>query len=76
MKLRRLGEILNRGKRRHCAGTGFGIFTRRYCNGYQVLRVNKSNRELFWGCSNYPHCLGSAPFIPGLDLPTSLRRCC
>jgi ssDNA-binding Zn-finger/Zn-ribbon topoisomerase 1 len=26
------------------------------CNGYVVERINKSTKEKFYGCSNFPKC--------------------
>lgn len=42
------------------------------CDGDYVLRMNSHDKNLFWGCSNYPGCTHGAPFTEH-DLPHAAK---
>lgn len=77
MKLKELGDWL--GKNRQCFGRPErGLLG--YCydpgcpgKGRLVLRMRRNDGELFWGCSSFPDCTHSEPFIPFIDLTRRLK---
>lgn len=70
MKLRELGDLLEGQK--NCHGTTYfpshcarilGYTAREECSGFQVLRHSSKDGQLFWGCSRWPECRATSPFI-------------
>lgn len=59
MRLSELGDILE--PNRYACHKELEYWSE--CPGRMVLRTNNTTKELFWGCSNYPNCRNSYPFI-------------
>lgn len=70
MNLRDLGYYLSNPPSR-CPGkfhyTRYGS-TNEECTGHLLLRCRRVDGEIFWGCSTFPNCTFSEPFIPSLDI--------
>lgn len=70
MTLADLGQFLV-PKRQKCSGmlkhAMFGSYSVD-CNGFYVLRMNRNDKQVFWGCSEWPQCTHGAPFSEH-DLP-------
>lgn len=64
-----LGDLLRPQRRRCNREVGYTD----YCRGMMVLRQNQLNKELFWGCSEFPACRHTEPFANPGDIPMSLR---
>lgn len=66
MKLSELGFILNGSKVSHCHCScmcwGCKQAIAWDCKGVMVLRMNRTDKTIFWGCSEYPVCVNAYPF--------------
>lgn len=73
MTLADLGCLLH-PKRQRCPG----VFPHRWfgedggCHGFLILRMNRNEKTLFWGCSTWPQCRYGKPFN-ALDLPYDIK---
>lgn len=76
MKLSDLGDLMMPNRQRCPGEYKFGRFTwdnRHECDGVLTLRFNRTEKTVFWGCSNYPQCKYGKPFnILELDLGVRL----
>lgn len=51
----------------------FGAPAHHSCSGRLVLRQNRNNGSLFWGCTRYPNCRATVPFVLTGRLRSRLR---
>lgn len=77
MTLSELGNLLSGNKARKCPGRRvyqnscigrmWGLTSEIPCpvRGRLVLRMRKSDKELFWGCSGFPDCTATRNFHEG-----------